>query len=158
MIYKIPLYTLDDTQGVAMALIDDFPQLGIATFSGKMGAGKTTFISYFIQALYKKYGQIPPIVTSPTFAIIHEYDVADFKIAHFDLFRLENPHDLINIGFDDYQENALCLIEWAENAEQYLDKPFLECHFEVKNDIRYLTLTPYQDYSLDNQKFDQFMQ
>jgi tRNA threonylcarbamoyl adenosine modification protein YjeE len=156
MIYKIPLDTILDTKKIAKILSELLPQKGVITFSGKMGSGKTTFISNIIEEIFCQYHLDVPIITSPTFSIVNEYDLKLFQIAHFDLFRLQNPDELINLGFDDYQNNALCFIEWAENAFQYLDKPLLKCHLEVSNDKRLLTLNPCTDYSLDNKIINQY--
>ncbi len=157
MTYKIPLNSLDDTKMIADALALCLPKSGVVTFSGKMGAGKTTFIAKVIEALYRNQNLTAPIVTSPTFSLIHEYDIHETKIAHFDLFRLENPHDVLNIGFDAYLDTALCLIEWAENAGDYLDNVILKCEFTLDNQRRILTLSPYGGYNLDNKKFNDYI-
>jgi tRNA threonylcarbamoyl adenosine modification protein YjeE len=156
MTYKIPLYTLQDTQNIAVTLASCLPAIGVVTFFGDMGAGKTTFIARLIESLYKNASLNPPIITSPTFSLVHEYCILDKKIAHFDLFRLKNPDEVLNLGFDDYLDTALCLIEWAENAQEYLGNVILNCTLTVENDRRILTLCPVGGYSLDNKKFDMY--
>jgi len=152
MTQEYTLNTLKDTEHYAVLLTKKLPTKGVITFSGKMGSGKTTFISFLITELYKKHNLTPPIVTSPTFSIVNEYNIhtqnTDLLIAHFDLFRINAPDELLNIGFDDYQDDALCLIEWPENAASYLQEPLLKCNFMQHNDIRYLTLPPNADYTL----------
>lgn len=79
---------------------------------GDLGAGKTTLA----QAICAGYG-VTAEVTSPTFAIVHVYDAPKSPVYHIDLFRLETPRDLQNIGWDDIlQADALVLIEWPERA------------------------------------------
>ena len=156
MTYKIPLNTLDDTQNIAVALALCLPVIGVVTFSGNMGAGKTTFIARLIESLYNNYHLNTPIITSPTFSLVHEYDLPNRRIAHFDLFRLKTPNEVLNLGFDDYLYTALCLIEWAENATEYLDNVILNCTLTVENDRRILTLCPVGGYSLNNKKFDMY--
>jgi tRNA threonylcarbamoyladenosine biosynthesis protein TsaE len=154
--YKIPLNTLSDTIIIAKSLSELLPTKGIITFEGQMGSGKTTFIAKIIEAIFSCYDFNMPIITSPTFSIVNEYEINAFKIAHFDLFRLKNSDELLDIGFDDYQDNALCFIEWPENASEFLDKPLLKCHLELDNNKRLLTLTPCSDYSLDNEIINQY--
>jgi len=84
----------------------------LVALSGDLGAGKTTLI----QAICLGYGVTEP-VTSPTFALVHEYRASRSPVYHIDLYRLERPADLTNIGWDDImQREALILVEWPERA------------------------------------------
>jgi tRNA threonylcarbamoyladenosine biosynthesis protein TsaE len=84
----------------------------VVTIAGELGAGKTTLV----QAICRGYGVVEP-VTSPTFALIHEYMSPRSLVFHFDLYRIESPSDLTNLGWDDIiEEQALILIEWPERA------------------------------------------
>lgn len=84
----------------------------VVTISGELGAGKTTLV----QAICRGYG-VKDDVTSPTFALVHRYDAEKSAVYHLDLYRLERPDDLTNIGFDEIlAEDALILIEWPERA------------------------------------------
>lgn len=89
----------------------------IIAFNGHMAAGKTTFI----KALCKQLG-VNENTTSPTFALVNEYETsASQTIFHFDLYRIEHPEELLDIGFEDYiYSNNFCFIEWAEIARQFL--------------------------------------
>lgn len=100
----------------------------IIAFNGQMAAGKTTFI----KALCKQLG-VHENTTSPTFALVNEYETspkqslsggempASQTIFHFDLYRIEHPEELLDIGFEDYiYSNNFCFIEWAEIARQFL--------------------------------------
>lgn len=156
MIYRIPLDDIEKTKTIAHLLANFLPKIGAINFNGQMGAGKTTFISCIIQFLFHKNRLPPPIVNSPTFSFIHEYLVADYKIAHFDLFRVQNASDVLNLGLYDYLDTALCLIEWAENAIDYIDKPILECNFTFESHRRILTLSPYKGYSLYEENFSDY--
>ena len=86
------------------------PQL--IAISGDLGAGKTTLI----QAICRGYGVTEP-VTSPTFALVHEYRAPRSPVFHIDLYRLERPAELTSIGWDDIvRAEALILVEWPERA------------------------------------------
>lgn len=84
----------------------------VVTLSGDLGAGKTTLA----RAICEGYG-VTADVTSPTFAIVHEYPAPRSAVYHIDLYRLEGERDLQNIGWDDVlQSEALVLVEWPERA------------------------------------------
>ena len=81
---------------------------------GEMGTGKTTFARLFINNYEKDKKIIESEVLSPTFNISFEYNVKDFLIKHYDLYRLKQEIDIKNIGlFEDF-ENNIILIEWPE--------------------------------------------
>jgi tRNA threonylcarbamoyladenosine biosynthesis protein TsaE len=84
----------------------------VVTLSGDLGAGKTTLA----QAICRGYGVHGP-VTSPTFALVHEYQAERSVVFHLDLFRLDGPHQLPGIGWDDVVvSDALVLVEWPEHV------------------------------------------
>ena len=84
----------------------------VVTVSGELGAGKTTLI----QAICRGYG-VDEDVTSPTFALVHEYHALRSRVYHLDLYRLRDETELTNIGWDEIMEaEALILIEWPERA------------------------------------------
>ena len=91
----------------------------VFAFNGEMGAGKTTFFS----ALSRALGVTEDIASSPSFAIVNEYrsDTTAELIYHFDLYRLKNLEEALEIGIEDYFDSgALCLIEWPDRAADVL--------------------------------------
>jgi tRNA threonylcarbamoyladenosine biosynthesis protein TsaE len=82
---------------------------------GEMGAGKT----HFVKGLALGLG-ISASVTSPTFAIVNEYEN---RLFHFDLFRIESYEDLYATGFFDYLDRGIIVSEWSENIPG-LEKEF----------------------------------
>lgn len=85
----------------------------LLTLSGDLGAGKTTFARYLIRYLT---GRPREEVPSPTFTIIQNYDGREFPVIHADLFRIGDPSELEEIGWDENGENALLIVEWPERA------------------------------------------
>lgn len=84
----------------------------VVTLAGDLGAGKTTLA----QAICRGYGVDEP-VTSPTYAIVHQYHAPGSTVYHLDLYRLDRPDELTNIGWDDLlSAHALVLVEWPERA------------------------------------------
>lgn len=82
------------------------------TLTGDLGAGKTTLV----KAICNGYGVVDD-VTSPTFSIVHAYEAPRSAVYHVDLYRLDGPQDLQNIGWDDLVlADALVLVEWPDRA------------------------------------------
>ena len=87
----------------------------VIAFFGGLGMGKTRFTS----GLAKGMG-IDEYVSSPTFAIVNEYE-GDIPLCHFDMYRITSFDDLCSTGFFDYLDNGSVLaIEWSENIENAL--------------------------------------
>ncbi|QMT58951.1 tRNA (adenosine(37)-N6)-threonylcarbamoyltransferase complex ATPase subunit type 1 TsaE [Legionella sp. PC997] len=84
----------------------------ILTFSGDLGAGKTTII----RAMLRHMGVQSPI-KSPTFSLVESYLCNHLTLHHFDLYRIHHEEELEYLGFRDYfTQESICCIEWAENA------------------------------------------
>jgi tRNA threonylcarbamoyladenosine biosynthesis protein TsaE len=84
----------------------------VVALAGDLGAGKTTLA----QAICAGYGVTEP-VTSPTFALVHRYDAPRSPVYHLDLYRLQRPSELVNIGWDEIViAHALVIVEWPERA------------------------------------------
>ena len=84
----------------------------VVTISGELGAGKTTLV----QAICAGYG-VTDEVTSPTFALVHEYHAPRSPVHHLDLYRLDRPDQLDEIAWDELvSARAVVLIEWPERA------------------------------------------
>jgi tRNA threonylcarbamoyladenosine biosynthesis protein TsaE len=84
---------------------------------GPMGVGKTTIIKEICRQL-----NVIEVVTSPTFAIINEYHTLDNQLVyHFDLYRINKPEELFDVGYEDYLfSDNYCFIEWPEKGEDLL--------------------------------------
>jgi len=105
----------------------------VYAFTGEMGAGKTTFIN----ALSRELGVEDDPTGSPTFAIINEYrsDTTAELIYHFDLYRIENLEQALDIGIEDYLDSgALCFIEWPDRIDDILPDDTVRVNIEVLPD------------------------
>ena len=92
-------------------------------FTGDLGAGKTLMSRGISLAL----GVAEEDVTSPTFAIMNVYDGTELEVRHFDLYRLNRPEELEDIGFDEYAGGeGVTLIEWAELFPEQLPEEYLQ--------------------------------
>jgi len=97
----------------------------IIFLQGDLGSGKTTLVRGFLEGL----GYVGK-VKSPTFTIVESYEIDGLSINHFDLYRLQNPIELENIGFRDYLTKGINLIEWPEKAQGTLPTPDLTCSIQ----------------------------
>jgi tRNA threonylcarbamoyladenosine biosynthesis protein TsaE len=110
------IYSLNEVDAVAQRLKDEIADCDVVTFSGSLGAGKTTLI----RALGKALG-IAQEITSPTFAYVNLYDGSEHKrYAHFDLYRLHSPDDFIAMGLDDFLQDTQVFVEWPDVLEPLL--------------------------------------
>lgn len=105
----------------------------ILLLKGNLGAGKTTFTQFLLKNLGSK-----DEVSSPTYAIVNEYDSPKGTIFHFDLYRMKTLDEVFDIGIEEYLDNSfLCIIEWPEIYEEELaDFPHHEMKIENMGDER----------------------
>ena len=88
----------------------------IICLDGDLGVGKTVFTQGFAKGL-----GIDEAVNSPTFTIIQEYDEGRLPLYHFDVYRIGNPEEMYEIGYEDYfYGQGVCLIEWAKLIEELI--------------------------------------
>jgi hypothetical protein len=100
----------------------------LVTLSGGLGAGKTTLARAIIRALAKDEGLEVP---SPTYTLLLTYDADGFRIVHADLYRVADPSELVELGWEDAAENAIVLCEWAEKAGEALAEDRIDIHLAV---------------------------
>lgn len=110
----LPLATLEDTRKLAEKLASQLACGDVVTLAGDLGAGKTTFAQFLIQALSTHAVE----VTSPTFTLLQTYPVilgdgSICELYHYDLYRIEHPSALAELGLEEAVAN-LALIEWPE--------------------------------------------
>lgn len=109
---------------------------------GELGAGKTTYVRGFLRGMGYK-----GVVKSPTYTLVESYEQLKTIVYHFDLYRLNDPFELENIGIRDYfEKEVICLIEWPEKAGTLLPPPDLKIEIAYYTDEqRKLTVTALSD-------------
>lgn len=132
-------------RSIARKLIKNFPHQRIFAFYGKMGSGKTTFI----KEICKELG-VTDTVTSPTFAIINEYNTEHGeRVFHFDLYRVNRSEELMDLGYEDYfYSGSYCFIEWPERFQELLPENYVYVSIEVdeESDARIFKFRNFNDH------------
>ena len=113
---EIKIQNIDTIRESAREFIQNIGDRKVFAFYGKMGAGKTTFV----KAICEELG-VEDVITSPTFAIVNEYEANNQSIYHFDFYRIKRLEEVYDMGYEDYfYSGALCFIEWPELIDDLL--------------------------------------
>jgi len=107
---------------------------------GQIGVGKTTFVRLLVNNYENEKKLKKSEVLSPTFNIVFEYDIKDFIIEHYDLYRLKNEKEIKNIGLFANLKQNITIVEWPELIK---NKPInrIDLFFEYTKDMNERTLT-----------------
>ncbi len=106
----------EDTFALGQRLGQTCTKGQIFALDGDLGAGKTVFTQGFANGL----GITEP-VTSPTFTILQSYDEGRLPLYHFDVYRIEEPEEMDEIGYEDcFFGDGVCLVEWASLIEEIM--------------------------------------
>ncbi len=117
VVIKIKTFKPEETYRLGEKLAALLQVGDVVCLSGTLGAGKTLLTQGIAAGL-----KIREAVTSPTFTIMNVYD-APVRLYHFDLYRLEQPGELADIGFDEYtnvHSNGVAIIEWPDRFDGYM--------------------------------------
>lgn len=134
----LKLYLPDEsaTQALGAALAQSAPTAGWLAMHGDLGAGKTTLVRAFLRAL----GYAGRVV-SPTYTLVESYEIGSRRIAHYDLYRLNDPEELEWMGArEDFGADTLCLVEWPERGLGVLPVPDLELRLLHAGEARQASL------------------
>lgn len=139
-----PVNSEAETQALAKKLASAIQKGAVITLEGTLGAGKTTFVRGFVEAL----GGDPGQVSSPTFSIIHLYE-ANAPIAHVDAYRIESEAEAIQAGIGElFDGNQIVLVEWPEHITQLLPEPVIRIEIrwlgETEREFRITSLEDFQ--------------
>ena len=126
----------------------------IYLLSGELGAGKTTFIRFFIYSIFaRNLIKKPNSIKSPSFPIMINYPVINFEVFHYDLYRLENENEIQELNIIENLKENITLIEWPQMIINNLqmDNYFL-INLEIINPReRIIKITHTHNKHLDNE-------
>ena len=106
----------------------------IYLLNGELGVGKTTFARFFINELFRKYKIKEPVsIKSPSFPILINYSLKKFDILHYDLYRLKNENEIIELDIIENLKKNITIIEWPEIIKEY-PKNLIEFNFKYEKD------------------------
>ena len=124
-------FELNDISKIAKEFIDSIGDDRIFLFIGEMGSGKTTFIAEVCRQLGADddFG-------SPTFSLVNEYaDSERNPIYHFDLYRVESPREVFDMGAEEYFNSGdLCLVEWPDRLGEWVPEEARSVEIKVNAD------------------------
>ena len=99
-----------ETAAIGRALAGTFSAGDVVLLEGDLGAGKTAFVRGLAEGL----GVAPDDVSSPTFTLVQEYRGGRLPLFHVDLYRLNDPREIDDLGLDEIADDGVLAIEWAE--------------------------------------------
>ena len=129
----------EETYALGKELGEQAAAGAVFTLNGDLGVGKTVFAQGFADGL-----GITEAVNSPTFTILQVYEEGRLPLYHFDVYRIEDPEEMYEVGFDDYlYGQGVCLIEWAEQVAELLPQKRTDITIEkdLSKDFSYRKIT-----------------
>lgn len=127
---RLEIDSLSDLKYVAQEVVESLEGRTVVLLRGEMGAGKTTLISRIAAYLGAE-----DTVTSPTFALVNQYEGSDCRIYHFDFYRIEEIEEVFDLGYEEYfYSGDLCFVEWPEKIEPLLPDDAMTVRITVGDD------------------------
>lgn len=139
----IETYSAEETYRLGYDIAKSSKSGDVYTLIGDLGVGKTVFTQGFAKGL-----GIEDNVNSPTFTIVQVYDEGKLPLYHFDVYRIGDPEEMYEIGYEEYvYGDGVTLIEWANLIEEILPDSYVEIKIEKSSDkgfdYRRITVTEY---------------
>ncbi len=133
---QVEVNSLTEMQQFAAKLAQSTVRGDVIALKGNLGAGKTTFSQFFINALCGS----DQGVTSPTFNLVQIYNAPEYEVWHCDLYRLKNAEEFADLGVEDAFSRAVTIIEWPDIAAQFLPKNTKWVEIEAVEDKRIISV------------------
>ena len=147
------LKSLEDTQNLSSKISNIVGSSNIIFLYGEIGVGKTTFVRFLINHLEAENGIKMSDILSPTFNIVYEYDIGDKKILHYDLYRLKNYKDILQLDMFEISNNYIKIVEWPELiGSKPKDRIDIQFQYSKLMDTRKIKITgcgKWKDYKLN---------
>jgi len=147
------LASLKDTKKIAKKFSKIIKNDDVIFLHGEVGAGKTTFARFFINNLEEQNKIKKSDILSPTFNIVYDYNIKNIKILHYDLYRLKNYNDILELGIFESSEKNIKIIEWPElikpKPKNRIEIIFKYSKSKDNRDIRIKGFGKWEDYKFN---------
>lgn len=127
----------DLTEQIGAAIAPIISSGDVISLEGDLGAGKTTFTRGLIRHICGADTDVP----SPTYTLVQTYEAPEFTLWHFDLYRLEHPDEIFELGWTE-TANGVAIVEWPERGGAHLPKNLLNVRLETVGEGRRAILEP----------------
>ena len=148
------LQSIEDTKKLSKKFSKIIKKGDVIFLYGEIGVGKTTFVRFLINHLEVENGIKKSDILSPTFNIVYDYNIKKIKILHYDLYRLKNYNDILELGIFETSENNIKIIEWPELIKpKPKDRIDVIFNYSNKNELRTVKISclgKCKDYRLND--------
>ena len=148
------LKSIEDTKKLSKKFSKIIKKGDVIFLYGEIGVGKTTFVRFLINHLEVENGIKKSDILSPTFNIVYDYKIKKIKILHYDLYRLKNYNDILELGIFETSENNIKIIEWPELIKpKPKDRIDVIFNYSNKNELRTVKISflgKCKDYRLND--------
>ena len=147
------LKSLEDTQNFSESISKIIMPGDIIFLYGEIGVGKTTFVRFFVNNLESENGLTNSEVLSPTFNIVYDYNIKKIKILHYDLYRLKNYKDILQLGMFETSSESIKIVEWPElikpKPKDRIDIKFQYSKLIDSREVKIVGFGKWKDYKFD---------
>ena len=145
--------SLDHLSKISEIILKKLDKKDCLFLIGEIGVGKTTLTRYLINNLQKQKGLSLTEVLSPTFNLLYEYEISDFKIMHYDLYRIKETEELKHLGIFSEELDAVKIVEWPDLIKTPLQDK-LEVHLrygekENEREIEFKGLGKWENFKYE---------
>ena len=145
--------SLDHLNKISEIILKKLDKKDCLFLIGEIGVGKTTLTRYLINNLQKQKGLSLTEVLSPTFNLLYEYEISDFKIMHYDLYRIKETKELKHLGVFSEELDAVKIVEWPDLIKTPLQDK-LEVHLrygekENEREIEFKGLGKWENFKYE---------
>ena len=107
-------YNLSQLETLSKKILSKIHKTDCIYLFGELGTGKTTFTRSLIHQLQKKNKVPKTEVLSPTYNLLHEYEIKSLKVMHYDFYRLKKSEEIDQLGIFENSKNVITIVEWPE--------------------------------------------
>jgi len=147
------LRSLQDTKNFSKKISKIIKNGQIIFLYGEIGVGKTTFVRFLINHLEVENQIKKSDILSPTFNIVYDYEIGRIKIHHYDLYRLKNYKDILELGMFEISNNHIKIVEWPEliapKPEDRIDIFFQYSKLAKCRKVKIIGFGKWKDYKFD---------